>query len=149
RESQLEHRELVRVAQVDWALFALQGHEAHEALDEIIDVAERTSLQSIAIDREILAAQRLDDEVRNHTAVVDGHARAVGVEDAHEAQVHALRSNEIHCEGFGAALTFVVTRADTDRIDVTPIRLRLRMDLGIAIDFARRRLEEARAVLHG
>jgi len=44
---------------------------------------------------------------------------------------------------FGAALSFVVARAHAHRIDVAPVRLRLRVDLRIAVHLAGRCLEDA------
>jgi hypothetical protein len=44
-------------------------------------------------------------------------------------------------KGLGATLAFVVTGSRPDRIDVAPIFLRLRMDVGIAIDLRRRGLQ--------
>jgi hypothetical protein len=38
-------------------------------------------------------------------------------------------------QGFGAALAFVITGPGADRIDVAPVLLRLRVDVGITIDF--------------
>ena len=42
----------------------------------------------------------------------------------------------------GAALALVIAGARTDRVDVAPIFLRLRVDVRIAIDLARRSLED-------
>ena len=45
-------------------------------------------------------------------------------------------------QGFGTTLAFVVATARADRIDVAPIILGLRMDGRIAVDLARRGLED-------
>src|SRR5688572_17645397 len=83
--SKLEHGELTRVAEIERAGQALTFHEAHEALNEIIDIAEAARLAAIAVDGEIVATQSLDDEVRYHAAIIGEHARTVGVEDADDA----------------------------------------------------------------
>jgi hypothetical protein len=47
-----------------------------------------------------------------------------------------------HRERLGVALRFVVDASGADRIDMTPIRLGLRVDLRIAVDLARGRQQE-------
>ena len=88
--------------------------------------------------------QRLDDEVADHAAVVGVHARAVGVEDAHDLDVELVLAVVVEEQGFGAALAFVVAAADADGVDVAPVVFGLRMDSGIAIDLAGGGLEDAR-----
>ncbi len=48
-----------------------------------------------------------------------------------------------HRHRFGVALGLVVDAARADRVHVPPVRLGLRMDLGVAVDLARRREQEA------
>ena len=43
-------------------------------------------------------------------------------------------------ERLGASFPLVVAGADSDGVDVAPILLRLGVNLGIAVDFARRSL---------
>ena len=47
-----------------------------------------------------------------------------------------------HGGGLGEALGFVVNGSRSDRIHVAPVALRLRMDLGVAVDLRRGREEE-------
>src|SRR3712207_8424752 len=44
---------------------AVVGHEAHQALDEVRDVAEGAGLRAVAVDRDVVAGQRLRDDVRD------------------------------------------------------------------------------------
>ena len=65
-------------------------HQAHEAFDQIVDVAEGARLAAVAIDRDRLALQGLDDEVRDHAPVVRMHARPVGVEDPRDLDLELV-----------------------------------------------------------
>ena len=57
---------------------------ADEALDQIVDVAERSGLAAVAVDGDRLALERLDDEVRHDPPVARVHARTIGVEDSRD-----------------------------------------------------------------
>ena len=103
-------------------------HQPHEAVDQIVDVAERAGLLAVAEDGDVAAEQRLHDEIRHHAAVVGMHARAVGVEDARHLDAQFVLAPIIEEQRLGAALAFVVAGARADRIDVAPIVLGLRMD---------------------
>src|SRR6202012_775084 len=92
-----------------------------------------------------IALQRLDNEVRHDAPIVRMHARAVGVEDARDADAQLVLAVIIEEQGRGAALAFVVASARTDRVDVAAIILGLRMDRRIAIDLGGRGLEYLRA----
>ena len=96
-------------------------HQPHEALDQVVDVAERARLRAVAVDRDRLAVQRLDDEVRHHAAVVGVHARAVGVEDARDLDVELVLAVVVEEQRLGAALALVVAGARADRVDVAPV----------------------------
>ena len=71
------------------------------------------------------------------------HARAVGVEDAHDADVEAVVAVVGHRHRLGEPLGLVVDAARTDRVDVAPVGLGLRVDLRVAVDLAGRGQEEA------
>jgi hypothetical protein len=82
------------------------------------------------VDRERLAAQRRDDEVRHDAAVRRLHARPVRVEDSGNARVDPVLAPVVREHRLGAALPFVVARARPDRIDVSPVVFGLRMLTG-------------------
>ena len=126
-------------------MMPVRVHHAHERLDDVVDVGERSRLLAVAVDLEILAAQRRDAEIRNHAAVVDRHPRAVGIEDAHDADVDVVLPVVVHHQAFGDALALVVAGAHADRIDVAPVALGLRMLLRVAVNFAGRGEQDARA----
>src|SRR5204863_716901 len=75
----LPDRELVRVADVR-GLRRPAMEETDDPLDQVVHVAEGPGLSAVAVDGERLSAQRLDDEVRHHAAVVRPHAGTVRVE---------------------------------------------------------------------
>src|ERR1051325_2026421 len=94
---QLPHRELAGVPDVDGVvnvvLFRrtlLDVHQTHHALDQVVNVAETTRLLARPVDGQLLAPQRLHDEVRHHAPVVLKHAGAVRVEDAYDSRVNAV-----------------------------------------------------------
>jgi hypothetical protein len=83
--SEFTNREFVRVADVDRTRHVVgRRHHAEHRVDQIVDIAERTGLTAIAVDRDLLALQGLHDEIRDDAAVVGMHARAVRIEDSHD-----------------------------------------------------------------
>ncbi len=146
RLRQLPDRDLVRVAEVERAgrLVGL-AHEAHDALDQIVDVAERAGLVALAVDRDRLAGQRLHDEVRHHAPVLRVHPGAVGVEDARHLDADLVLAQVVEEERLGAALALVVAGARADGVRAATVLLDLRVHLGIAVDLAGGGLEDLRA----
>jgi hypothetical protein len=143
--SQLEDGELVGIADVDRTGEVLAAvHHAHDSVDDVIDVRERSSLGAVAEYRQVLAFERRHGEIGNHAAVIDRHPRSVGVEDAHDLGIDVVLPMVVHHQRFGDALALVVTRSHSDRIDVAPVTFGLRMLLRVAIDFAGRGQQDAR-----
>ena len=79
--------------------------------------------------------ERLPHEVRQGPAVVQAHARAVGVEDTHDPRLELVVPVVGHGDGLGKALGLVVHRAGPDGVDVPPVGLLLRVHLRVAVDF--------------
>src|ERR1700730_4519127 len=71
------------------------------------------------------------------------HASSIGVENARYLDFKAGLAMVIKEQSFGAAFAFIVTGTRSDRIDVTPVVLGLRMNRGITIDLACRGLQYA------
>ena len=142
---QLEQGELLRVADVHRHVLAALGQQDQPA-DQVVDVTEAPRLRSVAEDGERLLLHRLADEGRDRATVVGAHPRAVGVEDPDDRRVHALLAVVGHRQRLGVALRLVVHAARADRVHVAPVRLRLRVHLRVAVDLARRRQQEARAL---
>ena len=76
----------------------------------------------------------------------DVHARPVGVEDAHDADVLPVEAVVLHRQRFREPLALVVATALADRVDIAAIRLPLRMLLRVAIRLARGGEQEAGAL---
>ncbi len=110
-------------------------------------MAERARLLAVAVEGDGVAGERLDNEVADHAAVVHQHARAVGVEDADYPDIDAVLAVVVEAEGLGDALALVV--AGAVGVDVDPVGLDLRVDLGVAVDLAGGRWSmRARVRLH-
>ena len=112
-------------------------HQPDQSLHQVVHVAEGPRLGAGAVERQRLAAQGLDDEIADHPAVIGQHAGPVGVEDAHDANLHAMHALVVKAEGFGHPLALVVAGADAMGVDVAAIALGLGMDLRIAVDLGR------------
>ncbi len=138
--SQFQHGDFVGVAQVDGADFA-RTHQGEKSVDQIAHEAKRARLAPLTEDGQRLALQSLDDEVRNHAPVVWLHLRPVGIEDACYSDGDSVLSVVIEEEGFGATLSLVVASSRSDGIDPPPVFFVLRVNLGIAVDFACRSLK--------
>ena len=96
-----------------------------------------------------LFRQRLADERRHHAAVVQPHARAVGVEDADNAGLDLVFAVIGHRHGLGKTLGFVVTAARADGVDVAPVFFGLRMHQRVAVNFRGGGDQEARVFVLG
>lgn len=132
-----------RIAEIDWSGEAVQGgHYTFHALNQVVHVLETPGLHAVAVDGEVFALQGLQDEVGNHTSVVTGHARPVGVENADDFHRYAISPVIVHAKAFGTALAHVIAGTDAVRVDVPPITFGLWVDFRVAVDFTGRGLEE-------
>ena len=89
----------------------------------------------------VLATQGLHNKIGYYTTVADRHAGAVGVENADDLGAHTMQTVVVKEQGLCTALALVVARTQSDGVDVAPIGLGLRMDVGVAIDLAGRGLQ--------
>ena len=103
--------------------------------EQVGDVAEAASLFAVAVDGDGFADERLVEKIGESAAVIQTHARAVGIKDADNAGVEAVVAVIGHGHGFGVAFGFVVNAARADRIHVAPVTFGLRADLRIAVTF--------------
>src|SRR6266516_1931010 len=137
---EIEHGELVRVPDVH-RTGPVRLEEGEDAAYLVVDVAVRPCMRSVAVDRERLVVHGLDQEVRDDAPVAGPQAGPEGIEDAHDLDVETVRAVVRHRHRLGEPLRLVVHAARTDRVDVPPVPLVLRMHLRIAVDLARRRKE--------
>ena len=143
---ELPDRELARIAEIDRAgEVAVAVHQPHEAVDQIVDVAEGARLAAVAVDGDGLALQGLHDEIGDDAAVVGVHARAVGIEDARDLDLELVLAVIVEEQRLGAALALVIAGARADRVDVPPVVFRLRMHGRVAVDLAGRGLQDPAA----
>lgn len=141
--SQFQHRAFNRIAEIHRAVKIVRAaHQLIEPIDQIVHIAKRARLFAVAVDRDRLVRQRLHNEVGYNAPIIRMHARAVSIENARDLYTHFVLSPIIHKKRFGAALAFVVTGADANRVNVSVIILDLRMDFGIAVHFAGRGLQD-------
>jgi hypothetical protein len=117
--------------------------------DHIVHIAERAGLAAVAEHREIASEQGLHDEVGHNAAVVGMHARPVGIEDARDLDRELVLSPVVEEQCLGATLTLVVARARTNRIDVPPVILLLRMDQRVTVNLRCRGLQNSRPYAFG
>ena len=103
----LEHRELCGISEVHRSCESvLVFHQSNQSVDQVIDVLETARLRSIAIDGDLRASQRLDDEVRNHPSIARVHPWSIGVENARNPNRQSMLSMVIEEQRLGAALSF-------------------------------------------
>ena len=129
--------------------FSPDSISADDAVDEIGNVGEAARLSAVAEHGDVFVPQRLTDEGRHGAAVVEPHARAVGVEDSHDLRVDPVVPVIGHRHRFGKPLGLVVYAARPYRIDVAPVRLPLRMFERVAVDLRGRGDDEARSLGFG
>lgn len=112
-------------------------HEAADDFDEIVHIAKGAGLLTVSVDSDRFIFEGLHDKIGNDPAVFRMHAGAVGVEDSSDLDGDVVLAVVVEEEGFGAPFSFVVARANTDRINITPIGFLLGVDVGISVDLAR------------
>ncbi len=112
-------------------------------------MAEAPRLHAVAVDGDRLVHEGLGDEVRERAPVVEPHALPERVEDPNDPRLELVDAVVGHGHGLGEALRLVVDAADPDRVDAAEVALGLRVDLGVAVDLARGREEEARPLRLG
>ena len=105
---------------------------------------KRARLRAITVDCHRFALQRLRDEVGHHAPVIHRHARSVRVENSRHSNFQTVLAMVIERQRFSAPFALIVTRAFADRIDVAPVRFRLRVLERIAVHLRRAREQEFR-----
>ena len=138
-------RKLTRIAKIDRTRHVLAAfHHSDKTIDEIVDITETPRLLAISIERDVIPAQRLHNEVRHDAAIIRMHARAIRIEDPRNFDVELMLPVIVKEQRLRAAFAFIVTRPRPDRVHIAPIAFFLRMDGRVAIDLRRRGLKNAR-----
>ena len=132
---QLADGELAGIAEVDRPDKTVGiVHHPEQPLDHVVHKAEGAGLAAVTEDRDVPSGERLHDEVADHPAVIGVHARSIGIEDAHHANVEFVLAVVIEEQGLCAALAFIVAGAQPDTVDVTPVIFGLGVHGGVPVD---------------
>ena len=109
--------------------------QPQQAVDLVTHIAEAARLAAVPVNGQIFATQRLFHEVGDDPAVIELHARSIGIKDACDTRVQFVIAVVGHGQGLREPFRLVVNRTRADGIHVTPIGFLLRMFQGIAIAF--------------
>src|SRR5881409_1418518 len=119
------------------ALPRLGHQQRRDAANHVIDVTEAPCLRPAAEDRERLALDRLDNKIRDHASVIRSHAWSIRIKNTDDARIQPVIAMVGHRHRLAEAFGFIIDAARTDRVDIAPIRFRLRVDQRVAIHFRR------------
>ena len=89
------------------------------------------------------------DESRHHAAVIEAHARTVGIENTNDMSVHAVVAVVGHGDGLREALGLIVNATRPDGVHIAPVVFGLRMNERIAVALGSRGEDECRAFVLG
>jgi hypothetical protein len=117
-------------------------HHADKAVNEIVDVTERSCMRAVAKEGDGLILQGLNDETADHPAITGMHPGSVSVEDSNDPNIHIVLAMIVKEKGLCASLSLIIAGPDADGIHVPPIGLILGMGGRIAVDFTCRGLED-------
>src|SRR5579872_4361120 len=109
--------------------------QPYESIDLVADVAKTASLAAVAVHCQVLAAKRLFHEVGNDTAIVQLHARAIGIKDSNNTRIHVVIAMVGHGHSFAEPFGLIINRTWTNGIHMAPVGFFLRMLQGIAVAF--------------
>lgn len=143
---QLADGELLWVAKVHGpSEVIVSRHRENQTIDKVVDIAERPRLHAIAVQREGFTADRLSNEVADHSAVIRMHPWSVGIEDANHLDSHTIDAPVVEHQRLRRALPLVVAGTRPNRIHIPSVVLRLWMHIGVAVHLARGCLQHLRA----
>ena len=119
---QLTNRKLTWVTKVHRPRYIrITIHETYKAINEIVHIAEASSLLPLSINGNIFALQSLNNEITHHPPIVRIHSRAIGIKDTRHLNRNIILPMIIKEQSFSAALTLIITGANSDRIDLAPV----------------------------
>ena len=82
-----------------------------------VRTTEAAGPRTVAIDGDVATMCGLDSEVEHHPSTIRMHAWPIWVEDAHNLDIHLELAPVIEEQGFGTALTFVLTKTQANGVD--------------------------------
>src|SRR6266496_4681801 len=109
------------------------ARQPDEPVDFVTYVAKASGLAAVAIYGQIFSPQSLLHEVGDHAAVVQLHARAIGIENPRDPGIHLVITVIGHGRRLGKPLGFVIDRTWPDGVDMSPVSFLLGMLQRIAV----------------
>ncbi len=97
---------------------------------------------AVTEDRDVLASQRLANEVGHNATVERMHSGTIRIENPDDANIDAVRSVVVHEQRLGGTFALVVTSTGPDGVHIATVGFRLRMDLRVPVHFAGGRLQD-------
>lgn len=80
---------------------------------------EAAGLRTVTVDADVVTVRGLDNGLDHHRSVIRMHAWPLGVENAHNLDIHVVLALVIEEQSSITALTFVLTRARANGVDAT------------------------------
>ena len=112
--------------------------QAEDALHQIVNVTKTACLGARSENGQVFSTQRLSNEGRQDTSIIQAHPWSVRVENPHNPCFHTVVTMVGHGHGFLESLGFVIDASRSDGVHVAEVLLMLRVHLWIAIDFTGR-----------
>ena len=142
RASQFYHRfcqftdhKLTGIAQINRSCHrCISRHQTDKTFDQVIHIAEGTGLGAVTVNRNVLALQRLNNKIGNHTSVVRSHIRTESIENPDDFYFCVIGFVKVEKQGFRTALSLIIAGARAERIDIAPIGFNLRMNMRVAVN---------------
>ncbi len=140
---EVEHGDFIWVPKVYRPVETVLVHHANQAFDEVRDVLEGSGCGTVTCEREGASEQRLNGEVAHDAAVIEGHPRAVRVEDAYDPDVDTLSAKRVETQRFSGPFALVVAGARRNGVHMPHIRFALRVFEWVAVHLGGRGLQDA------
>ncbi|MBT9170957.1 MAG: hypothetical protein DDT18_01314 [Actinobacteria bacterium] len=118
-------------------------------LHQIINITETSGLAAVAIDGDGLVTETLGYEIGDNPAIIEPHARTVGVKDADNSEGQLVLMVIGHGQGFGEPLSFIITASGPHWINISVVVLPLGTGVGIAVNLRGRSHYDPGLVLPG
>jgi len=116
----------------------IRKKHAEKHLDRVIDIAERTRVTAIPVDRKRFFAKRMLDKVREYPVIVRPDPGTVNIERPYHLDRHSVDIPESFAHRFTEPLGFVIAgpRSDHGNIPAVIFRRRHMLVIRIAINLA-------------
>ena len=118
-------------------------HHADHGFNKIINIAEASGLLAVPVNGNIFPLECLNNKVTDNAAVMRMHSWSVGIKYSYNLDIKIVLPMVVEEECFRTTLPLVITTADTDRVDFSPVLFWLRMNFRVAVHFAGRCLKNA------